>query len=1557
MPCCGSLLVSQPVLVSASNSTAFPFRIEFPPELPISARAEEIVACIRDQQVLILAGETGSGKTTQIPKMCLAAGRGLKGRIACTQPRRVAALSISRRVAEELAVEWGAQVGCKVRFNDQTSRDTTVKFLTDGMLLAEVQGDPLLREYDTIIIDEAHERSLNIDFLLGHLRQLRFKRPELRIVITSATIDTEAFSEAFDKAPVIQVSGRTYPVEVVYLPLDRFGSDFVEEEDEGLDAEDRDNAKAEALHYVDGAVEAVTRILRDSDSGDVLVFMPSERDIRETCEALEGGRGPAIELIPLFGRLSNAEQQRVFAPTRHRKVIVATNIAETSLTLPGIRFVVDTGLTRMSRYSPQARTRRLPIEPVSQSSADQRKGRAGRVAEGVCIRLYSEKDYEARPRFTQPEIQRANLADVVLRLKAFGLGDIERFPFINPPSGKAIRSGYALLEELGAVEEDAVGGGHRLTSLGMELARLPVDPTVGRMLLQARKEHCLAELLVIAAGLSIQDPRERPLEKQAAADTAHRRFTHPDSDFLTLLRIWELYHGDVERLSQARLRRFCKDHFLSYVRMREWRDIHTQLVEALRERRDFRPSSVRDKVSPPSAPGRGGAQTEEQAEKELRFGSRAYTVIHRSILSGLLGNIALLDEDSGAYKATHDRRVALFPGSTLFRRPERSKGGRGEAPKAEKKPSKGPRWIVASEIVETSRVWARTNARLDARWVLDLGRHLFRVSHSEPFWDPPTGRVLVRQRTRLGGLEIDTRAVGYGRVNPLEATRIFIREGLVADAISFPLDFLAHNRAVRERIEVSLTRTRDSGYLNLDEALFRFYDARLVGEAALRLGGLSGADALRAAEQLGFAPVSCVQELVALVRARQSEQSDFLFLQPEDLRDPESLTHDAQAFPEALPLSNNVLPLSYAYKPGTEEDGVTLDVNVRDAETLTEAALDWAVPGHVEEKVGHFLRALPKELRKDLSPLAETTLATARRLAGDARLRDHAETLQVMLAAELRARFGIRFDAGVWAERPLPQHLKVRVRVVDDKGAELCASRDLAEVQKLLSERQRAVSEASAREEPAVWKKARRHWERPAAESWVFGAVPASVVIGEQAGVPLLAWTAFVCEGPGVALRLRKEEGEAAVATRHGLARLLELALTRDLMWLERDLRHLRELGPQAALIAPQASLQADLFVNLRRWLTDPTRIRLVDGATGPVLREEAFSAAVSQAREALQGLLPRVVDMLREVVDLRQVLSVHPQAPKGLSDEIFRLVPASFLATTPWARLWDLPRYLKAKRLRIERARTNPLKDDERVKQFAPYEKALARLERSSRVYWLIEEFRVSVFAQELGTSESVSAVKLDALLEDAGRSPELAPSAVPTPAQPAFVQAPMPTPRKRGANPLNRADLVPEAAEAEARRRAEALLGKPQSPRFAQTETPVASSAAATPKAAPSVTPQAESHASSSPKQTLKSLDILNLPGLPQKGSSSPTPDVKGKAVPSKTSKPAAAASKPSPPVSQSGPVASKAPAGKGAPSVASVQKPATSAGPVGLQNKSGPIKSLGALDVFLRKPDRKA
>lgn len=1330
------------------------FRIEFPPELPISARADEIVDLLGKHQVIILAGETGSGKTTQIPKMCLAAGAGTRGQIACTQPRRVAALSVSRRVAEELNVQWGREVGCKIRFDDRTGRDTVVKFMTDGMLLAEVQSDPLLRAYDTVILDEAHERSLNIDFLLGHLRNLRFKRPELRIVVTSATIDTEAFSKAFDDAPIVQVSGRTYPVEVIYAPLDSLGDDSAEG--------DAPESRPEALHYVDGAVEAVQRILegRAGDAaGDILVFMPAERDIRECCELLEG-RHRHCEVIPLFGRLSQAEQQRIFAGGQRRKIIVATNIAETSLTLPGIRYVVDAGLARVSRYVPTARTRRLPIEEVAQSSCDQRKGRAGRVADGVCVRLYSEEDYNARPRFAQPEIQRANLADVILRMKAFGLGDIERFPFINMPATKSIRAGYALLEEIGAIQRpedrvqkteaeknraatsatsDLASGSWplasvELTPLGRELARLPVDPTVGRMILQARDEKALREVLVIAAGLSIQDPRERPLDAKEKADAAHRRFVHPDSDFLTLLAIWEAFHDELEKLSQSRLRRFCRDHFLSYTRIREWRDIHAQLLDVLESRRDFQMSSVWAGVAPA-----------DQTAEKLAFGTPAYRAIHRSILSGLLGNIALRDDENGGYRATHDRRVAIFPGSALHVRDEPRKN----APPAhgkdarKDKPKRGPAAIMAAEIMETSRLYARTVARLDPAWALDLGEHQLKVSHSDPFWNQDAGRVMVKRVSRLYGLELERRAVSYGPIHPAHATEIFIREALVNDTVTWPLDFLAHNRRVIDELEHLLTRAREPGFLNIDEALYRFYADRLQPGRA---------------DDAPEDGVSAVADLVALVRERRAKYPKFLMLAPEDLRDPATIDVDEAAFPAALPLGQSVIPLTYTYRPGQHDDGVTLDISPADAARLTPIALDWAVPGHLEQKVEHYLGSLPKEARRLFVPLAETVKQLAAAVAARDRLTDRREPLPDALAACVAERFPLRIDASAWASKPLPDHLRVRIRVIDEKKRELFAARDLDELSGLLAEHHKALSAKVANDAPAAWKRARDKWEKADQLNWTFGdRLPGPVEVCVQSGLTIRAWPALKIGPLGVALRLATSEEEASAWTRPALGRLLELELRHELAFLHKELRGLRELGALLATYCSMNELTEQAAGLLQRWLCAPSRVLRSGTGVSPVIPDHGrdahataitqrdFAAAFAQAKHDLRTTGPRLLAILREAFSLRATLEAFPTPYPTLSTDLAQLFPKGLLNEIDFARLQHLPRYLKTLKLRAERWRQHPAKEAERSRALAPWMAKQRALPRSDARYWLVEEYRVSLFAQELGTAEAVSPQRLE--------------------------------------------------------------------------------------------------------------------------------------------------------------------------------------------------------------------
>ncbi len=856
--------------------------ISYPPDLPITARRDEIVAAIRQNQVVILAGETGSGKTTQLPKMCLEALHDARGQIGCTQPRRVAAMSVSKRVAEELNVPWGREVGCKMRFSDDTSRDTRIKFMTDGILLAEIQSDPMLRNYSVLILDEAHERSLNIDFLLGYLVGLLKKRPDLKLLVTSATIDTEAFSAAFGGAPIIEVSGRMFPVDIRYAPLSGGEDDF---------------------GFIDGAAAAVENALIETDDGDVLVFMPTERDIRETRDLLDGRLGSGFEVLALFGRMASAEQQRIFQPGRKRRVVIATNVAETSITIPRIRYVVDTGLARISHYNPRTRTKRLPVEAVSQSSANQRAGRAGRVQDGICIRLYSQEDFEKRDRFTMPEIQRANLAEVILRMKAYKLGEIEDFPFINPPVSASIRAGYDLLHELGSLNET-----HELTPLGRELARLPLDPTLGRMLLQARVEKALPELLIIAAGLSIPDPRERPEEKRELANAAHKAFAAPESDFITLLKIWNAT-PEASGGSRNGLRKFCKSNFLSFTRMQEWRDVWKQLCD-----------SFSDDLRHPTPPASDDA-------------------IHRSILAAQLGHIAI-KEERNLYKAAGNREVSVFPGSNLYER--REKNGKGK-PGQDK--GRQPLWIVAGEIVQTSQLFARTLAKVDPNWIAELGAHLCQFKYSEPHWNLKAGRVLVTQRVLIHGLEVKRQHIDFLKVDAVAATQMFIRAALIdSQEVPITLRFYAHNNKLRQKIETMLTRVRSNRVYAIEERLFNFYDARIKN-------------------------VSSIHDLNRFVKEHIDEQPNFLCATEQDLTAGEEFEADLQMFPDQVALGNTALPLTYNYQPGEENDGVTVRVPAQLAGHLTSGQIQWMVPGIREELANVMLRALPKVIRRQLMPI------------------------------------------------------------------------------------------------------------------------------------------------------------------------------------------------------------------------------------------------------------------------------------------------------------------------------------------------------------------------------------------------------------------------------------------------------------------------------------------------------------------------------------------------------------------------------------------------------------
>ena len=1302
-------------------------QIHYPPELPVAMRREEIVAAIRANQVVIIAGETGSGKTTQIPKMCLEAGLGIEAKIGCTQPRRVAALSIARRLAEELAVTPGREIGCKIRFDDRSGEHTYIKVMTDGILLAETQGDPLLAEYNCLIIDEAHERSLNIDFLLGYLKGLLAKRSDLKLIITSATIDTATFSRAFNDAPVIEVSGRMFPVEVHYAPFDAA-------------AEERGD-----VTFIDAAVTVAEQICAESDSGDILIFMPGERDIRETGDLLEGRFGRDAEIVPLFGRLSAGDQQRVFAESNRRKIVIATNIAETSLTIPGIRYVIDTGLARLSRYNPRTRTRRLPVEEVSQSNCNQRKGRCGRVENGVCIRLYSEENFLERPPHQQPEIQRANLAEVILRMKAFGLGEMETFPFLNPPSPAAIAGGYTLLQELGAIDEI-----HNLTPLGQDLARLPIDPTLGRMLLQSQREHCTRELLIIAAGLSIQDPRERPLDQKDAAAAAHARFTQPQSDFLTLLAIWNAVHDQWERLrSQGARRKFCRANFLSYLRLREWQDLYAQLHDALGQVKDF----------------------------QLNESNADYAAIHRAILTGLLGQVAIRKERN-SYQAAGNRLVTIFPGSALYDRGEnRSKTPHPRnAPAPKPAAPKQPAWLMAGEMVETSQLFARTVAGIDPEWIVQLAPHLCKVTHQNPRWVVTAGNVLVDEKITLHGLEVALRKVAFGNINPAEATAIFIRSALVeenllptsrrpeagdeddADDTRILRDvapkppplppqysFLEYNRQVRQKIENWQTRVRRHDLMNVDDALTAFY-AKLLEN------------------------VSSVHELNHFLRGENHPA--LLRVTEADLTGgSHELAYDAAAFPNAVELGGQPVELAYAYAPGEEQDGVTVKLGFSLAQTVSPAMLEWSVPGLREGMIAELLRALPKSLRKELMPFPPKITEIAQEF------QPSGESLQLDLARFIRQKYGVAIPADAWPADAVPAHLRPRIEVTGPDKKLIGTGRDLKEVRQRWKEEKPKVAPAGQDHD---WQRLAEQWEKFELTGWTFGDLPERLTVSEAGIVPRYAWPGLAYEADRVQLRLFHSQAEARTASLAGIQRLVSLALHKDLAWIHKDLRALKQFEPLLAGFTSLDALTEAAFENLHR--------HLLPAEVFPALTAAHFQKAVETARGQLPGLATKMVDQLGALLKQRQeVLRRCGPAPKAaatpgaavrlrsLADllpptaaavtpgnpwaaELAALMPPDFLAVTPYSRLPHLPRYLKALFTRIERAAMNPVKDRERQQQIAPYADILrgfantkpaspeARAARE-KFRWMIEEFKVSLFAQELGTAEPVSAKRLDEL------------------------------------------------------------------------------------------------------------------------------------------------------------------------------------------------------------------
>ena len=1232
--------------------------VTYPSELPVSQRRDEIAAAIRDHQVVVVAGETGSGKTTQLPKICLELGRGVDGVIGHTQPRRLAARTVADRIADELKVPLGGAVGYTVRFTDRIGDGTRVRLMTDGILLAEIQRDRDLRRYDTLIIDEAHERSLNVDFILGYLKALLPRRPDLKVVITSATIDPQRFSEHFDGAPVVEVSGRTYPVEVRYRPV-------TDPDDDSVD-DDRDQVTA--------ILDAVDELLTESSTGDVLVFLSGEREIRDTADALRAhmtrNREP-VEILPLYARLSAAEQHRVFAPHSGRRVVLATNVAETSLTVPGIKYVVDPGTARISRYSHRLKVQRLPIEPVSQASANQRKGRCGRTSDGICIRLYSEDDFLARPEFTDPEILRTNLASVILAMTALGLGDMRRFPFVEPPDHRQVKDGVALLEELGALDPAPRDPSERLTAVGRTLAQLPVDPRLGRMVIEADRNGCVPDVLVIAAALSIQDPRERPVDKQQAADTMHRRFADDRSDFLAYRNLWVHLQEQQKALSGNAFRRMCKAEFLHYLRIREWQDLVGQLRQVARS---LGISTTGDVGAPGDDP----------------------KPVHVSLLAGLLSHVGRWEPERREYAGARGARFAPWPGSALFKKP--------------------PRWVMAGELVETSRLWGRDLGRVEPEWVEPLAQHLVKRSYSEPHWSAKHGAVMAYERVLLYGVPlVANRRVAYGRVDPELSRELFIRHALVQGEWRTHHRFFHENRALLEDVEDLEHRARRRDILVDDETLVDFYDQRVPAE------------------------VVSARHFDAWWKTARRGTPDLLTFDPAMLVRDEADRVDAEDYPDTWRQGDLSLALTYQFEPGSAADGVTAHVPIAVLNRLRADGFDWQVPGLRFDLLTALLRSLPKELRKQLVPVPDTARGVLEQI-GD-RVGERPMTEEA--AAALRVSTGVTVPHDAWDLDRVPDHLRVTFRVEDDDGGVLGEGKDLDALRARLAPTVRqAVSRAAA------------DVERERLTSWSFGELPANFE-AEREGQQVKGFPALVDEGGAVAVRVLGSPDERDRATRRGVRRLLTLTVSSP---LKHALARLDNASKLALGHNPHGSVPALLADCL-----DAAVDSLLPDHASPSTPEE-----FERLREAVRADLPEatydVVVGVAAVLALAHDVSTRVSGAASpvvlpayvdVREQVARLVRPGFVTDVGRARLPDLRRYLRAVQVRLDALPHGAARDRARLAEVhvvqAEVDDWLRALPPARRddpavraVPWMVEELRVSLFAQQVGTPHPVSAKRI---------------------------------------------------------------------------------------------------------------------------------------------------------------------------------------------------------------------
>ncbi|WJN58225.1 ATP-dependent RNA helicase HrpA [Pseudomonas sp. SO81] len=1280
--------------------------IRYDDALPIAAKRDEIKAALAKHQVLVIAGETGSGKTTQLPKICLEIGRGVHGLIGHTQPRRLAARSVATRVAEEIATPLGELVGYQVRFEDQSKDSTLIKLMTDGILLAETQHDRFLEKYDTIIVDEAHERSLNIDFLLGYLKTLLPRRPDLKLIITSATIDLERFSKHFNGAPIIEVSGRTYPVETWYRPL---AAEVDEEGERLLDDLSVDQGILAALDEI-----AAHERAEGKRPGDVLVFLPGEREIREAAEVLRKANLRLTEVLPLYARLTPAEQQKIFAPMGARKIVLATNVAETSLTVPGIRYVIDSGTARISRYSYRAKVQRLPIEAISQASANQRKGRCGRVEPGICIRLYSEEDFLARPEFTDPEILRTNLAAVILQMLHLRLGSIEDFPFIEPPDGKAISDGFTLLQELSAVNRES-----QLTPLGRQLARLPIDPRLGRMVLEAAKLGSLDEILIVASALSVQDPRERPMDRQQAADQAHAQWKDVDSDFAALINLWRGFEEKRQELGSNPLRNWCKKNFLNYLRLREWRDAHRQLVLIARElllsasksadgRVDRSPAGQPTDKAPQKGQSAQGPQptkdtkvnviVREQAEAgEAAQRAKSYAAVHKAILSGLLSQIGQKTEE-GDYLGARQRRFWIHPSSVIGR--------------------KKPTWVMTAELVETTKLFARMVAKIEPDWIEPLAGHLIKKNHFEPHWEKRRGQVVAFEQVTLYGLiVVGRRPVHFGPVDPVASRELFIRDGLVRGEINSRAKCLAANRELLDRLDELEAKARRRDILADEETLYAFYEARIPAE------------------------IHQAATFEHWYKSESAKNPQLLIMREEDVlaRDAKEVT--AAQYPDILQLGELQLPLTYHFEPNHPRDGVTLRVPAPLLPQLPADRLEWLVPGLIEAKAIALVRNLPKALRKNFVPVPDFVGAALSKIAfGQG-------SLPESLGRELTRMTGARVSDEAWEEaaQQLESHLKMNLEVVDARGKFLGEGRDLAELTARFAEASQAALAIPQQKQ-----------EQKPVEAKAFAQV-AEKTQQKIAGISMTVFPALVEEGGVVKEGRFPTQAEADFQHRRALQKLLLQQLAESAKFLRGKLPGLTELGLlYREMGRPEALVEDILLASLDACVLEGEATLPRDGAALAALAEkkrgdwtahaERIAKLVLEILKLAHGLQKR----FKGKIDLAQAMALN-----DIKQQLANLVYPGFVRETPGEWLKEIPRYLKAIEQRLDKVGSQVQRDrvwtGELTAAWEQYQARAAKHAQEGKrdpelvLYrWMLEEYRVSLFAQQLGTKMAVSDKRL---------------------------------------------------------------------------------------------------------------------------------------------------------------------------------------------------------------------